>query len=146
MEMVLSVVFRMTQQKKVRQGGPKPCHCSNQRGGIFKCRAQLGSCWDGPRLNLKSQSPILFKIEGTVLWGSRSFSTFDLSYLLGILSYIRLVFKFFLYSSSPINFFLLTLYLFSLVANSVLYSSSPNCAFYFYLLSWHIPGSFQRLL
>ena len=51
MEIVLSVVFRMTQQQKVRQGGPKPCHCSNQRGGIFKCRAQLGSCWDGLRLS-----------------------------------------------------------------------------------------------
>ena len=32
----------MTQQRKVRQGGPKPCHCSNQRGSIFKCRAELG--------------------------------------------------------------------------------------------------------
>ena len=34
------------QQQKVWQGGPKPCHCWNQRGGIFKRRAQLGSCWD----------------------------------------------------------------------------------------------------
>ena len=60
MEIVLSVVFRMTQQQKVRQGGPKPCHCSNQRGGIFKCRAQLGSRWDGLRLsflNFKRRRP-----------------------------------------------------------------------------------------
>ena len=26
---------------KSSAGGPKPRHCSNQRGGIFKCRAQL---------------------------------------------------------------------------------------------------------
>ena len=51
MEIVLSVGFLMMKQQKVRQGGPKPCHCSNQRGGIFKCRAQLGSCWDGLRLS-----------------------------------------------------------------------------------------------
>ena len=51
MEIDLSVGFLMSQQQKVWQGGPKPCHCSNQRGGIFKCRAQLGSCWDGLRLS-----------------------------------------------------------------------------------------------
>ena len=27
---------------KVQQCGPKPCYCSNQSGGIFKCQAQLG--------------------------------------------------------------------------------------------------------
>ena len=39
------------QQQKIRQGGQKPCHCSNQRGGILKSWAQLGSCWDGLRLS-----------------------------------------------------------------------------------------------
>ena len=41
------------QQQKVWQGCQKPCHCLNQRGGIFKSRAQLGSRWDGLRLCFK---------------------------------------------------------------------------------------------
>ena len=42
MEIVQSVLFLMKQLRKVWQGDPTPHHCWNQRGGIFKCRPQLG--------------------------------------------------------------------------------------------------------
>ena len=48
---------------KVRQGDPKPCHCWNQRGGIFKYRAQLGSSWDGLRLSF-----LIFQTLKNISW------------------------------------------------------------------------------
>ena len=72
MEIVLSVGFLMTQQQKVRQSGPKPCHCSNERGGIFKCRTS-GPCL----LNILEPRAHAYKISSLIYLSRYTAGSFE---------------------------------------------------------------------
>ena len=71
---------------KSSAGSQKPCHCSNQHGGIFKFLAQFGSCWDGLRLSfLKFKKNISWrrphwKQAGPCFWHGERFQNFRKTY------------------------------------------------------------------
>ena len=68
MEIVLSVGFLLTQQRKILHCCPKPSYCSNQLGDIFKFWAQLEFLlrWTGGVFKILKEFKLVATLQKTL--------------------------------------------------------------------------------